>query len=185
MIVLAVLTPAVMAGGVPLHSHYKDGPPARVTGGFGEDSCAACHFGSDENGPGGSVEISGVPDEAVAGERYPFSVQIMREGMRAGGFQLSARDPETGEQVGRFELTDASGGRVAILVSRDIQFVHHTYDGVELASDGSGFWRVDWVAPADGRVAVIFHAAGVAANDDDSEIGDFVYTTAVLSPGSR
>ena len=70
---------------------FRDGPPAAVTGGFGEDSCLACHFENALNEPGGSLVLSGLPDSYEPGNEYALSLTLERPALRVAGFQLSAR----------------------------------------------------------------------------------------------
>jgi hypothetical protein len=66
-----------------------------------------------------------------------------------------------------------------------VSYIEHNLAGPVLSGD-AGRWMVRWTAPADGRGVVIFHAAGNAANDDDSPLGDFIYTTALrVAPMQR
>ncbi|HEX9611604.1 MAG TPA: choice-of-anchor V domain-containing protein, partial [Gemmatimonadales bacterium] len=50
----------------------------------------------------------------------------------------------------------------------------HTLAGTSVAAGGTGRWTFRWTAPDAGAVA--FHVAANAANDDDSPLGDFIYT---------
>ena len=56
--------------------HFRDGPPARVTGGFGEDSCLACHSGKALNEAGGRLTLSGFPEMYVPGARYELELRL-------------------------------------------------------------------------------------------------------------
>ncbi|MCE2514350.1 MAG: hypothetical protein J4F37_04945 [Acidobacteria bacterium] len=40
---------------------YLEGPPAAHVGGFGSDTCHACHFENELDAPGGSLALRGVP----------------------------------------------------------------------------------------------------------------------------
>jgi hypothetical protein len=160
---------------------FKDGPPARTTGGFGEESCVGCHFGAEENDGVGRIEIEGVPEGFAPGERYPITVRLIRPGIGVGGFQVAARYADGLTQAGSFEVPHDEELRVGILRERGIEFPHHTYDGVALSGTDEVSWRLIWVAPEDATSSVYFHAAGVAADDDDSQAGDLVYTTATES----
>jgi hypothetical protein len=46
---------------------FRDGPPGRVTGGFGEDTCAACHFQDNTAGAGGAAGDGAAETAAGAG----------------------------------------------------------------------------------------------------------------------
>src|SRR5919109_4985227 len=89
---------------------FKEGPYPNVTGGFGERSCRLCHIDNPLNAPGGSVTITGVPPADAAGQTYRITVTLMRDGMRRGGFEISARfasGRQRGRQAGAWQPTDA------------------------------------------------------------------------------
>ena len=77
--------------GAWLPARYPDGAPPAHTGGFGESTCQACHFGSELNEPGGLLTIEGVPEVYRAGQAYQLTVQLTKPAMASGGFQLAAR----------------------------------------------------------------------------------------------
>src|SRR3954471_23697600 len=72
-------------------SAFKEGPYPNVTAGFGEQSCHLCHLDNPINAPGGSVSLDGVPPAFTAGQTYPITVTISRNGLRRGGFEIAAR----------------------------------------------------------------------------------------------
>ena len=67
-----------------------------------------------------------------------------------------------------------------------VAYVEHTQAGTALRGD-AGRWTVGWTAPAgNARGVVEFDVAGNAANDDDSPLGDFIYThTLRVAPARR
>lgn len=171
-----------LAGGLALTlgstaGAYRTGPPAAHTGGFGEPTCATCHY--SDAGPGELV-ISG-PDAYTPGEAHELRVTLRDPDMRAGGFQLSARfaaGDGRGTQAGAFQLDDG----LAVVTAGGVEYVGHDDDGVRYASGHEpAEWRIRWTAPAEGG-AVRFHAAANAANDDDSEFGDRVHTASLEIP---
>lgn len=167
---------------------FKDGPPARLSGGFGEETCWACHFDAEENDPAGSLTLSGVPDRFVPGESYRLTLTLTRPKMRVGGFQLTARFAEDGVQAGTLAPLPEEVDRIGVLVEREVQYAHHLLPGVELAAPDTARWTLLWRAPeaeaAHSGPTVLFHAAGVAGDGDDSQIGDFVYSTSAESPAA-
>jgi hypothetical protein len=160
------------------HPPFRDGPPAQVSGGFGEDTCSACHFGTaEDNDPSGSLEIGGIPAGYTPGESYLLTVSLKRHGLAAGGFQLTARFQDDGTQAGSLAAgSDAEALRLGILTDREVQYAHHLLPGIEPAGTGANSWTLRWTAPEAGRV-VVFHAAAVAADGDESQFGDYVFTT--------
>jgi hypothetical protein len=181
LLLSAVATSGVLGAtavlGSPLPA-FKDGPPARVTGGFGEDSCYACHFDGEPNPEPGRLSIEGVPGRFEPGVAYTLRVTLSHPGMAVGGFQLAARYVESGEQAGTVEAGEDEEGRVGVLSDRGIDYIHHLLGGTEPTAPDTAHWSVVWRAPASGG-EVVFHAAGLAGDGDESQIGDHVFTTEV------
>jgi len=166
---------------------FKTGPPPGHTGGFGEPTCRACHSDAGLNEPGGELTVSGAPAQYEPGQTYQLEVVLRRAGMLKGGFQLAARfaeGPAAGAQAGVLAPTDARA-----IVTWDtltqVSYIEHNLAGTALTGD-AGHWIVRWTAPATATRAVAFNVAGNAANDDDSPLGDFIYTTALrVAPAAR
>lgn len=160
---------------------FLDRPPVAHTGGFGEPTCYQCHFDGDLNAPGGALALQGLPARYVAGQVYPLAVSLSRADLERGGFQMAVRfagGPDEGRQAGAF-----SGGekRIAFEMAGEVQYVSHTKDGALPAAPDSIRWTVDWKAPESAPGPIVFHLVGNAANGDDSQFGDYVYTLEVKS----
>ncbi len=166
------LTAAVAAA--VLATGFRDGPPARVTGGFGEDSCIACHYEDHAPPATGIVRLDGLPDRFTPGETYRLSVILEHADMLVAGFQLAMRHPDDPRQAGTFEPPDGGTRPVSLLSERDIQFVQHGTEGADV-EDGTASWAVLWTAP-DSTQPVVAHVAAVAGDGDESQVGDAVYT---------
>lgn len=170
------------AHGTPLPGLvYRDGPPAGFSGGFGEDHCQACHSGEKLNASPGSLTIS-APRRYRPGQTYQLTVTLKRPGMVVGGFQLTARFEEGGAQAGTLAPVEGQQDRVKVMTDRDVQYAYHLRPGTQLTATDTVRWTLRWTAPA-GRRAVLFHAAANAADGDDSQSGDFVYTSRAQSGG--
>ena len=160
-------------------SGFTDGPPEGTTGGFGEPTCESCHHGEPPNAPGGALRVV-APETFTPGEEHVVEVRLERGGMGRAGFQLSVRfagGARGGSQAG--ELLPV-GGDVQVVASHDVAYAGHTATGVDGVAEGVATWRLRWRAP-DAAAPVVFHAAANAANDDDSELGDHVYTAEVVA----
>jgi uncharacterized protein (TIGR03437 family) len=160
---------------------FSEGPPSEHTGGFGEQTCAECHVGTEVNGGAGRVIVSGAPTAYMAGAVYPITVRVEDPGpdrMR-WGFQLSART-EGGAQAGNLTPTDGLT-RLADTFN-GIQYIEHTVEGTRFGTTGGASFLFNWTAPEQLSGPVVFHAAGNAANGSFSELGDRIYTTSVVVP---
>jgi hypothetical protein len=159
---------------------HKDGPPLAHTGGFGEPTCQECHFDGALNQPGGELAIGGVPSGYQPGRSYVVTVSLRRAAMLRAGFQLAARLADgaaAGTQGGALAPTDQ---RTAVVrdSANGVLYAQHTSAGTTVRG-GAASWMVRWTAPAQARGAVVLHVAANAANDDDSPLGDFIYTSVV------
>jgi hypothetical protein len=155
---------------------YADGAPPGFSGGFGEQSCHACHFHEAVNSAPGRVALTGVPDRYVAGGRYPLTVTFTRAGMRTGGFQLTARFADGGAQAGTLQPAAGDEKRVKVERPEAIEYAGQRRAGAQPVADDGLRWTLVWTAPSTGG-AVQFHVAANAGNNDETVEGDFVYTT--------
>lgn len=172
VVVLAAFFPATAL----LALHFRDGPPARVTGGFGEDSCLACHSGNALNEAGGRLTLEGFPERYEPGQTYELELTLSRPPkLAAAGFQLAIRRTADQAQAGTIQLSGEDEERTGLLVERGIQFAHHLLSEVTPPEAGSARWKLSWTAP-ESAGKVVLHAAAVAGDGDDSQLGDHVYT---------
>ena len=175
---------------------HPDGAPPGHTGGFGEPTCAECHFDAPVNPSDGSLSVEVVPAGSAA---WALRVRLRADGMARGGFQLSVRSTDEAGKGGQVGTLLSPGERVAVTDSAGIQYATHTAAGNGPAAGDSLVWEVLWAPPgrepgqrfpsggrdsvplegqtsfARGTVLVI-HVAANAANDDASPFGDRVFT---------
>ena len=85
------LAAALLAAAPLPEAAYREGPPPAHAGGFGGDTCHACHFENDLDAPGGALTLSGVPDGFAPSTTYRITVFLERPAMERAGFQLAAR----------------------------------------------------------------------------------------------
>lgn len=161
-----------------VHLLLRDAPPLAHTGGFGEPTCLTCHMDGELNEPGGTLAIEGLPARYQPGQRYTLTVVLTHPQLRAAGFELSARfesGPDSARQAGRLSV---AGDRAAVSAdpTSRVEYAHHLRPGTTPASPGSARWTVTWTAPSNGSGPVVFHAAANAANDNDSPMGDYIYS---------
>lgn len=173
---VAVLTSAGMvtaASPMPAPGPMAERPPAGYTGGFGEETCASCHTGSEVNAFGGSVTLEGLTGTYEAGREYVLTVKLEAEGTVTGGFQMAARF-EGGAHENAGTLTPLTD-RVETSDSAGVTYAHHAPAGVRTVDDSGTSWQVAWRAPIETGV-VAFHIAANSGNGDDSPLGDLVFT---------
>ncbi len=156
-----------------------EGPEPAHTGGFGEPTCGACHRGP----PGAaeaSLEVDGLPERWQADQTYRLDVVLRAAGLRRGGFQLAIRFTD-GVQAGSLAGEE---GRTRVTIHNNIAYAHHVATGTEPIEPGALRWTLHWTPPTRGG-SVVIHAAGNAANDDNSEFGDTIVTMSrtIAGPG--
>jgi hypothetical protein len=174
-----VIPAALILIGLPLAvAAFKEGPYPNVTGGFGEQSCHLCHLDNAINAAGGSVKLDGIPPAFAAGQTYPITVTISREGMRRGGFEIAARfasGKQKGKQAGVWKPLDARVQLIPGAVDKVLTFVQHNLTGSRVAATGTNTWTIEWTAPTPSTAPVQFNVAANASNNDDSPLGDYIY----------
>ena len=184
----AAVLPIVLYGDVT-------GADPKLTGAPGDQTCTACHNGTGVNGGGGSVKIV-MPNgnTYTPGVKQHITVQVSDPAQRRWGFELSARiasNPSSG-QAGDLASTDSntqvkcSNGRAKpCSTSSPLQFITHTQSGTRLGTTGGVSFEFDWTPPATDVGNITLYAAGNAANGNNQESGDHIYTTSVpLTPAA-
>jgi hypothetical protein len=164
----------------PKAAPYPDGAPSGFSGGFGEQSCHACHFEAEVNAKPGQVTIAGVPERFVGGQQYPLTITLTRPGMAAGGFQLAARVEDGGAQAGAIDVPAGEKDRLAVQARNNVQYANQRHKGTAPSEPGIATWTVLWTAPPT-AVPVLFHVAANAADNDESVRGDYIYTATARS----
>lgn len=174
-----------------------DGADPSLTAAPGEAStaCTACHSGTALNAGGGSVRI--IPPGAstyTPGVPQRIQVLITDAAQRRWGFQLTARlssspsNTQAGDLApadGNAQIICSNGGAKPCDSSNPIQFATHTLTGTRLGTTGSAAFEVEWTPPATASGNITFYAAANAANGNNANSGDRIYTTSLeLTPAA-
>jgi len=158
---------------------YREGPLPNMAGGFDDPNCRTCHMENPLNAPGGRLRLDAPPLYAP-GRSYPVTVTLNKAGLERGGFEIVARfasGPRKGRQAGAWNVRgDARLQMIKSVQDLSLFFVQHTTAGTTAATSGTIGWTIEWKAPMD-TAPVQFNVAANATNDDNSPIGDFIYTT--------
>ena len=178
-----VAAAAVVLAAAPVvvarEARYVDGPPPGFTGDFGEPTCASCHMDAPVVADAPGLALRGVPEHFEPGRAYHITVELGHPEIGAGGFELSARTPD-GRQAGRLRALNARA-RVVTDSATDVAYAVHTAEGAALVAPDSARWELEWSAPESSGDSVVFSAAANAANGDDSNFGDRIFTRRVTA----
>ncbi len=169
-------------------NHGAD-PALTAAPGEPASTCTACHTGTALNAGGGSVKIVLPGDKTYTpGVAQRIKVQINDASQRRWGYELTARlasDPSSA-QAGDLAIVDGnsqvmcSNGRAKPCASAEtIQFITHTLAGSRNGTAASVQFEFDWTPPAVSRGRITLYAAANAANGDNRNSGDHIYTTSV------
>lgn len=168
---------------VPMH-RLTEGPPAGFTGGFGEQSCHACHIGNDVNAFDGRVYLNGLPDAWEPGTTYALEVLLEAEETDLAGFQMTARFAE-GETRGNDAGVLAPGdARSEVTDSAGVHYLQQSPTGAATGDRSGSRWTLSWMAPEVGG-SVRLNVAANSGNGDDSPLGDLVYVFEAIVPAAR
>ena len=188
-VLLTLLLTAIICFPLYLFSEVTGPEPRRTGGPFpGERSCATsdCHGGVPNTGLGSvSISVNGMPVNQYLyqpGETAPVVVSVSDPSKVRWGFELTARTEDGCLQAGRFSLSAASDN---VQIRDDtaapgpcpeatIQFPMHSFPKGGL---GGASYELSWTAPASDIGPVVFAAAGNAANGNNLQTGDSIYTT--------
>ena len=114
-----------------------------------------------------------MPLRYIPGGNYPLKVVIRQAGQSRWGFQLTARFKESGIQAG--ELIPEDGNK-KIRPADGIQYISHIEAGTRAGQlNGPVGFSLTWKAPLREGGAVIFNAAGNAANYNDEPGGAYLH----------
>jgi hypothetical protein len=164
----------VMVAGVSVALAHSAGPSPGYTGAPGEFNCRQCHSTFALNDSLGTLAIEGVPATYEPGRTYTITVRIDRPDRARWGFQMTALTGAL-EPAGTFRLTEPT--RTQLKTDDGRTYVEHRTAGTNAGSTGGNSWIVEWTAPAAGTGVVDFYAAGNAANNNNAQTGDNIYTT--------
>lgn len=155
------------------------GSPIRATGAPPGTNCTQCHSGTVNSGPG-SVRIEFPSGGSYTpGNTYKVRVTVADPAAARWGFELTARmGGDLSVTAGTFAIDNAATTQFSP-GSTSGQYVTHTPAGTAAGTSGSATWEVSWTAPAAGSGQVTFFAAGNAANNNNTNQGDQIYTTSL------
>ena len=178
---------------------YSTGPDPGKSGVPGESTCAegGCHVGTGLNAGPGSVSVAFPGGQTyAAGVKQHLVVTVADSNQRRWGFQLTARQASDAKaQAGTFTPTD--GNTQVVCATPDLSrqgppcnsafsllYIEHTEAGARTQAQSATF-EFDWTPPSTDVGPVVIYVAGNAANGNQQNTGDRIYTNKyTLSPGA-
>ena len=177
---------AALAAGATLAFAFSSGPPATRTGApaiagvAAEGVCTACHTSFPLNVAGATLEILDVPEFYLPDTLYTLRVRMTSTfaAPRRWGFQITAVRAADGQGAGTFDIAGIAGLQIVpgagVHASR--RYVEHNSNGTFDNDLGPVEWTLRWRAPKPAAGRIFFFVAGNAANSNDLNTGDHIYT---------
>jgi uncharacterized protein (TIGR03437 family) len=166
---------------------FSAGPVQGRTGNTidGGLSCTACHRGADANDGLGRLVID--VGNYRPGEKQTIRVRLQHPSAARWGFQLTARVfSDQTKAAGTFAPNADVKVRCGLVgddespCSDRVEFAEHTLASTNAGTRDGRTWEFEWTPPATDVGAVVFYAAGNAANNSNTNIGDSIYLTSFV-----
>ena len=160
---ITLVTFAVAAFTLNAARAFPDGAPWGAANPGAEQHCASCHFEADAVRDSAALVIDGLPKTPEPGANYVLKIVFKDPHIVTAGFQLIAHAGEV--QAGTFASSDD-----------DIEFIGAAIRSTApLYNDEGVSWAVEWHAPGEITLPIVFYVAASAANDDGSPFGDTIH----------
>lgn len=149
-------------------------PPQGHTGADGV-YCNQCHSTNPLNNPGGSVQVTGLPDgNYTAGTAYNFNITINHSAIdrKRWGFSIEARN-SANQPVGTFSTTNTHAA------NNGQELSHLSAQTFATNSSSYTYNNLTWTAPQNPGTNdnnITFYFVGNAANGNGSNTDDFIYS---------
>lgn len=183
---------AILTGVAPTAFGHSYGPAPRLTGAPGDNAraCTACHAGTINTGTGSVKILLQSGPFYIPGVKQRIAVEVADPAQQRWGFEMTARLNSLLEsgQAGDFTPVD----NMTQVICEDnapkpcasgVTFITHTSAGTRLGSRGGATFQFDWTPPATNAGPVTLYVAGNAANGNNANTGDLIYTSTVqLTP---
>lgn len=144
--------------------------------------CTSCHGDFTINTGGGGLVVTGLPTTTyLAGQAYNFSIKVNfgAASRTIWGFAIKAVNTTNNNVVGTFSTTNPNASIKGSVANQDVELSHSTA-ATTTAANTYTYTNLTWTAPATPNAnesSIRFYITGVAGDNDNSEAGDYVYTT--------
>lgn len=154
----------------------------------GENNCRSCHNSFALNSGGGSIASSSADMTSwvyTPGTTYNLTVTVSKTAVTLFGVNVEILD-STGANAGTINVTDAAKtqtSNVTIGGKTRTDLTHKTGGGS--SSTGAATFNFSWTAPTSSLGNVTMYYSGIAANFNNKDDGDYVYTgSQVFAPSA-
>jgi len=134
-------------------------------------NCTACHSSFQVNSGNGSLFLTELLEYAP-GDTYDLEITLEDEGQVRWGFELAVLD-EDNDQAGDIVITDNTNTQTS--TAGGVEFLKQTSNGT-YRNQEEATWEFRWIAPAQETGDITFYIAGNAANGNNNNQGDYIYT---------
>ena len=146
---------------------FAGNPPMSIT-------CRDCHGYAVGDG---NLALLGLPPVFTPGTSYDLTVELQDPGQRRWGFELTVIDAPS-HAAGTLAVVDSIRTQLSDHPGSEPDYLKQTLDGTQNGTLNGVTWSVRWIAPAE-PVTATFYLAGNAANGNNQNTGDFIYSIAV------
>jgi hypothetical protein len=151
---------------------YANDPP-------GNQNCTSCHQGNPLNAAGGEGNVF-VPPTYTPGQQVTIGVNVFKPGQSRWGFEFTAV-LSNGDRAGTWTAIFPTMAQISQGAGNSRDYMKHTLLGTQAGITTGGGWFFLWTPPAAGSGPVTFYWACNAANNNNANTGDFIYTGSAIS----
>jgi hypothetical protein len=176
-----VVSICIGAFAIFVSASYQEDPDGKAgaTGSPGENTCAesGCHTGTSVNGGPGNISIIAPELDGgfyTPGQTYTIQVKVEESGRDLFGLGFEALK-SNGDNAGT--LVAGNDNQIKNKNVGGFQRKNIVHDDNTGASADSHTFTFSWTAPSTDVGTVTFYTAGNAANGDNEDSGDHIYTT--------
>ena len=158
-----------------INGNTSGSPGAKTNSPIDGNNCTVCHTGTINSGPGEVIISSNIPTTGyIPGQVYTITASVTESGKNKFGFEMTSEDgTNMNNKLGQWIITNQNTTKK---INNDNAVTHKA---MGTSSSNNISWSADWQAPGFGMSTGIvkFYAAAVAANGNNNNQGDNVYTT--------
>jgi uncharacterized protein (TIGR03437 family) len=167
---------ALIVCALPALAH-SDGADPGLSGAPNDSNCTACHGGRPNSGSG-SVKVTFANGSTYTpGRTQRITVTITDPAARRWGFEVSPRLASDPGSKGAGTMASVDGNTQVLPPRGGLQWITHTLNGTRPGTTGSITFQFDWTAPDAAAGDINFYAAANAANGNNLNTGDLIYTS--------